>query len=97
VEGEYITPMAAVSKGHLPLPRDRTEESHIPSKRETSRRKQKLIEDDTDRTLVGSEGSSMPWKHKSGKREKVAVKVKKPSPLRRIFASRDSETSSKRG
>ncbi|KAI1608004.1 hypothetical protein EDD37DRAFT_3975 [Exophiala viscosa] len=97
VEGEFITPMAAVRKGHLPLPRDRIEESHRSSSREEkSRRGQRLIEDDTDRTLVGSEGSTKPWKHKSAKREKVTVKVKKPSPLRRIFASRDSETSSRR-
>ncbi|KIV81010.1 hypothetical protein PV11_08464 [Exophiala sideris] len=96
VEGEFITPMAAVSKGHLPFPRDRQEETYrSSSKEEKSRRKQRLIEDDTDRTLVGSEGSSKTRKSKSAKREKVAVKVKKPSPLRRIFHSRDSETSSK--
>lgn len=97
VEGEFITPIAAASMGHLPLPKERGEDSHRSySREEKSRRKQRQIEDDSDRTLVGSEGTSKSRRHKSAKREKAVVKVKKPSTLRRIFSSRDTETSSKR-
>lgn len=98
VEGEFITPMAAVSMGHLPLRTERSEGNHREKNREgKSRRKQRQIEDDPERTLVPSEGSSKASrKSKSEKREKVVVKVKKPSPLRRIFNSKDSESSSRR-
>ena len=44
VEGEFITPMAAASMGHLPLPRDRSEDKHGDKKREGKRRRSINIE-----------------------------------------------------
>jgi hypothetical protein len=90
VEGEFITPMAAASMGHLPLPQDRSKEK----KKKHSRR----VDDDPDRTVVGSEASSRSRgsKSRSEKREKAVVKVKKPSGLRRMFSSKDSDGSSRR-
>lgn len=98
VEGEFITPMAAASMGHLPLPRDRSEDQHGERKREGKKKKHKHRSlDEDDSTVVGSETSTRSKKSsKSEKREKALVKVKKPSPLRRMFTSKSSDTSSKR-
>jgi hypothetical protein len=101
VEGEFITPMAARSMGHLPTPRDRSEGSHREQSREERKKKKKhrrveQLEDDPERTVVGSESSSKSRGSKSSKREKALLKVKKPSPLRRIFSSKDTDSSSRR-
>lgn len=98
VEGEFITPMAAASMGHLPVPRDHDEDAPREKKRGERRKKHhRRIEDDPDRTVVGSESSTKSRKSsKSEKREKALVKVKKPSPLRKLFSSRDTEMSSRR-
>jgi len=58
-----------------------------------------MIEDDPDRTVVGSENSSRSRKSKSSRSEKKemsVVKVKKPSALRRMFTSKDAEIVSSR-
>ncbi|KIX05902.1 uncharacterized protein Z518_03875 [Rhinocladiella mackenziei CBS 650.93] len=104
VEGEYITPIAAASMGHLPLPKDRSESRHNERRHEEKKKKKKKqqqhsrkVDDDPDRTMVGSERSSKSKRSsKSDKREKALVKSKKPSPLRRMFSSKDSESSSRR-
>jgi hypothetical protein len=100
VEGEFITPMAARSMGHLPTPRDRSAGSHQEKSREERKKKKhrrvEQLEDDPERTVVGSESSSKSRGSKSSKREKVLVKVKKPSPLRRIFSSKDTDSCSRR-
>ncbi|KAK5045767.1 hypothetical protein LTR84_008859 [Exophiala bonariae] len=100
VEGEFITPMAAASMGHLPLPRDRNGDSQGERKKEGKEKKKKHRHrsvDDGDTTVIGSETSTRSKKSsKSEKREKALVKVKKPSPLRRMFTSRNSDTSSTR-
>jgi hypothetical protein len=97
VEGEFITPMAAKSMGHLPLPRERSEERPRDHKKgEKKKKHRKRIEEDPDATVVGSEGSSRSRRSKSSKsekREKAVVKVKKPSTLRRMFTSKDTEVS----
>jgi hypothetical protein len=100
VEGEFITPMAAKSMGHLPIPKDKSEGRHKELRKEEKRRKHhRRIEDDPDRTVVGSEDSSKSRRSKSSrseKKEKAAVKVKKTSTLRRMFTSRDTEVVSSR-
>lgn len=107
VEGEYITPMAAASMGHLPLPRDRDADPHghgerrHEGKEKKKKHRHRSLDDDRDgdSTVVGSETSTRSKKSsssKSEKREKALVKVKKPSPLRRMFTSKNSDTSSKR-
>lgn len=96
VEGEFITPMAARSMGHLPTSRDRSEDSRREkSREERKKKKHRRVEDDPERTVVGSESSSKS-RTKSNKREKALVKVKKPSPLRRIFSSKDTDSSTRR-
>ncbi|KIW44667.1 uncharacterized protein PV06_03121 [Exophiala oligosperma] len=96
VEGEFITPLAARSMGHLPMPRDPSRDRQSEKPRDERRKKKhRHIDDDPDRTVVGSE-SSKSRKSKSDRRERSLVKVKKPSPLRRIFSSKDTDTSSRR-
>ncbi|OAP58391.1 hypothetical protein AYL99_07481 [Fonsecaea erecta] len=101
VEGEFITPLAARSMGHLPLSREHTGESSREPRKEPKKKKHhRRIEDDPDRTVVGSENSSKSRRSKgssrSEKREKALVKTKKPSTLRRMFLSRDTDVSSRR-
>ena len=98
VEGEYITPMAARSMGHLPLRRSHSEERPAEHKKEDKKKNKhhrNLIEDDPDRTVIGSESSSRSRRSKSSKaekKEKAVIKIKKPSALRRMFTSKDTET-----
>ncbi|KIW24615.1 uncharacterized protein PV07_10320 [Cladophialophora immunda] len=101
VEGEFITPLAARSMGHLPLPREHSGERHKEPRKESKKKKHhRRIEEDPDRTVVGSENSSKSRRSKgssrSEKREKALVKAKKPSTLRRMFLSRDTDVSSRR-
>ncbi|EXJ72686.1 uncharacterized protein A1O5_03833 [Cladophialophora psammophila CBS 110553] len=101
VEGEFITPLAARSMGHLPLPREQSRERpKEPRKESKKKRHHRRVEDDPDRTVVGSENSSKSRRSKgssrSEKREKALVKTKKPSTLRRMFLSRDTDISSRR-
>ncbi|OCT53465.1 hypothetical protein CLCR_10200 [Cladophialophora carrionii] len=101
VEGEFITPMAARSMGHLPIPRDRSEERQKEQRKEEKRKKKhhRRIEDDPDRTVVGSENSSKSRRSKSSRsehKEKAVVKIKKTSTLRKMFSSRDTEVVSSR-
>jgi hypothetical protein len=100
VEGEFITPMAARSMGHLPIPKTRSEDgSKGHRKEEKKRRHRRLIEADPDATVVGSESSSKSRRNKSSQSEKkaeVVTKVKKPSTLRKMFSSKDSAVSSRR-
>ena len=97
VEGEFITPMAARSMGHLPTSRDRSEDSlREKSREERKKKKHRRVEDDPERTVVGSESSAKSRRSKTSKREKALVKVKKPSPLRRIFSSKDTDSSTRR-
>ncbi|KAH0843717.1 hypothetical protein FOPE_08816 [Fonsecaea pedrosoi] len=101
VEGEFITPLAARSMGHLPLPREHGGEKHKEPRTESKKKKHhRGIDDDPDRTVVGSENSSKSRRSKgssrSEKREKALVKTKRPSTLRRMFLTRESEVSSRR-
>ena len=100
VEGEFITPMAARSMGHLPITQERTEERSKAQRKEQKKKKNRSrIEDDPDRTVIGSESSSKSRRSKSSRserKEKAVVKVKKPSTLRRMFTSKDTEVVSSR-
>ncbi|KIX96341.1 uncharacterized protein Z520_08119 [Fonsecaea multimorphosa CBS 102226] len=103
VEGEYITPLAARSMGHLPLPREHSGERPKDQRKESKKKKhhRRVEEEDPDRTVVGSENSSRSRRSKGSssrpeKREKALVKAKKPSTLRRMFLSRDTDVSSRR-
>jgi hypothetical protein len=101
VEGEFITPAAARSMGHLPIRdlRDADQRSESTGKhRSQKKHRHRSIDADADQTAVGSETSlgSRRRSSKSERKEKVVVKVKKPSTLRKMFSSKESETSSRR-
>ncbi|ETN39722.1 uncharacterized protein HMPREF1541_05948 [Cyphellophora europaea CBS 101466] len=102
VEGEFITPMAARSMGHLPPQpesrKDKKERKKEERKREKDEKKeQKRIKSKSgsirsDGGSVSSTGS----KHKSSRVEELVRGkdvVKKPSPLRRMFTSKDTNSS----
>jgi hypothetical protein len=93
VEGEFITPMAARSMGHLPetkqQKKDRKKEE---KKKEKEDKKDKKKEKKTTKSEVGSVSSSGS-KQKSRVEELRAKElIKKPSPLRRMFTQKDGSS-----
>jgi hypothetical protein len=79
VEGEFISPFAERSMGHLPLPKVGKNEKQDKEKR---RRR-------SSRSDAGSEkGSEKSSRSSKERKEKALVKAKKPSPLRRMFMER---------
>lgn len=91
VEGEFITPFAAQSMGHLPVRRAKTtaskmtrkdQEQDKESKRGSEKRKKHRRRSDDD--SVASKGSTAKRGSKSG--EKSVVKVKKQSTLSKMFS-----------
>lgn len=90
VEGEFITPIAAASMGHLPLdPRLRDMKSGKKPKKSKKDKAEKAAKS----SRTGSRTSSLT---PSEKEVKALVKVKKPSPLRRMFRRDDGSSSATR-
>ena len=98
VEGEFITPMAARSMGHLPQEKkNKKKKSKDVEKKEKKHRKKSQSEVGSETSKgsrrssksEASEGLSVPG---GSVRERALIKVKKPSPLRRMF--RSGETNS---
>ena len=90
VEGEYITPMAARSMGHLPQKKGKS------SKKDKDGEKKKKKKHRTNSDL-GSETSKSSRRSSKTEslgvpRDKQLIKVKKPSPLRRMFTSKDTNS-----
>jgi hypothetical protein len=85
VEGEFITPIAAASMGHLPID-PRTKES---KKRRKSKKEKSVRSSSKGSSRASGEGS-----HFSGseKGDRPLIKVKKPSPLRRMFHRDDGSS-----
>lgn len=87
VEGEFITPIAARSLGHLPdtMRGEKAKKDRKAKKedKESSKKKKKS----SSAKSVSSKGSS-----RLAPGERTVVKVKKPSPLRRMF-TRDDRSS----
>ena len=86
VEGEYITPVAARSLGHLPET----------MRGDKANKERKAKEKDRESSKKSRKSSSKSVSSKSSSRlapgERAVVKVKKPSPLRRMF-NRDDKSS----
>jgi hypothetical protein len=93
VEGEFITPMAARSMGHLPetkqQKKDRKKEE---KKKEKEDKKDKKKDKKSSKSEVASVSST-------GSRQKSRVEelkgkelIKKPSPLRRMFTQKDGSS-----
>ena len=95
VEGEYITPVAAQSLGHLPLPPRKKSGSRTDSyrEREGDHRRRKRHGSSGGNVGGASQSSTSKTTNKE-KREKALVKVKKPSPLRRMFKGEGSSVAS---
>jgi hypothetical protein len=104
VEGEFITPMAARSMGHLPN-EGRSRKSKKDKDGKSRDKKEKKSKKDREGSEVGSEASrrSSSSKNKENAssalgtrvgtlKDSALIKVKKPSPLRRMF--RSGETNS---
>lgn len=101
VEGEFITPFAAQSMGHLPLPK--TKKRHDSSKKDKDGKKEKKRSSRKDRDAgstsdSGSTKSSSNTESGSRRRRgdsagKELIKVsKKPSPLRRMFTVQNTSS-----
>ena len=105
VEGEFITPMAARSMGHLPEDKKDKKKRHKEEKKEEKKEKKhrKKNRGDSEAGTETSKGSMRNSKSESSEkftvgqragalRDLAMVKVKKPSPLRAMF--RSGETNS---
>lgn len=81
VEGEFITPLAARSLGHLPdtMRGDKAKKDRK-AKKEDKESTKKSKKSSSSAKSVSSKGSS-----RLAPGERAVVKVKKPSPLRRMF------------
>ena len=101
VEGEFITPMAARSMGHLPEGKKDKKKRHKEEKKEKKHRKK--TRDDSEAGTETTKDSRRSSKSESTEkytvgqragalRDLAMVKVKKPSPLRAMF--RSGETNS---
>ncbi|KIV90491.1 hypothetical protein PV10_07792 [Exophiala mesophila] len=92
VEGEFITPLAAASVRDLRQSRRDVDDSREKKRSDKKRHQHRARDDDGMASIADSESTSHS-KHssrrKAEKKEKALVKVHKPSPLRRIFSSRD--------
>jgi len=93
VEGEFITPMAAASMGHLPL-RDEAERETVSGsgsrkeKKEKKEKRKKSSSSSSKKTRPERSSTSGSTAASLGPGEahrKAVGKVKKPSPLRRMF------------
>lgn len=88
VEGEYITPIAARSMGHLPTdPRVREVKDGKRSKKSKSKRDKS--EKSSSKSSPRGSGSHL---SASETGDRALVKVKKPSPLRRMFRRDDGSS-----
>ena len=96
VEGEYITPVAAKSLGHLPLPpkSQSSQKTNTHRERESERRHRKRKGSSGGSVGGASRGSSSKTSEKEKREKALVVKVKKPSPLRRMFKGEGSSVAS---
>jgi hypothetical protein len=97
VEGEFITPMAARSMGHLVAEETKEQKKERKKKaKDDEKREKKDKKKSSSRSEVGSAASSKgSEKRRKSRVEDVKGKeivVKKPSPLRRMFTPKDASS-----
>ena len=85
VEGEYITPMAARSIGHLPQKESKKGKDGKEKKKKHRRKEESDAGGSVSKSSRRSSKLDVP-------KEKSLVKVKKPSPLRSMFRSKDTNS-----
>lgn len=92
VEGEFITPLAAASVRDLRQTQREVDDSRERKRGDKKKHRHRDQDDDATASIADSESTSRS-KHssrrKAEKKEKALVKAHKPSPLRRIFSSKD--------
>ena len=88
VEGEFITPLAARSMGHLP----ETMRGNKAKKDRKAKKKDKESSKESKKSSSSSKSVSSKGSSRLAPGERALVKVKKPSPLRRMF-NRDDRSS----
>ncbi len=93
VEGEFITPFAAQSMGHLPASKTKSFKKSNKDKDKESKkgdkkkhRRHRSDGDETGTVVSGASESTARRSSSSKNKEKSLVKVKKPSPLSRMFS-----------
>jgi hypothetical protein len=92
VEAEYITPIAAASMGHLPMdPRMREVKEGRWGKKE-SRKERKREKSERGSSKGSSKGPGSHLAASGEKGDRALIKVKKPSPLRRMFHRDDASS-----
>ncbi|KPI34430.1 uncharacterized protein AB675_1389 [Cyphellophora attinorum] len=96
VEGEFITPMAARSMGHLVPEETKKEKKERKKKAKDDEKREKKDKKSNSRSEVRSEVSSKgSEKRRKSRVEDVKGKeivVKKPSPLRRMFTPKEASS-----
>lgn len=86
VEGEYITPAAAKSLGHLPMPkRQQSKDDSGRSRKEGGERRRRRRHGNATESGYPASKSSSSKVGEESRKDRALVKVKKPSPLRRMF------------
>ena len=88
VEGEFITPIAAASMGHLPMD-PRMREMKEGKKSRKSKKEKSVRTSSKGSSRASGEGSHF---SASEKGDRSLIKVKKPSPLRRMFHRDDGSS-----
>lgn len=95
VEGEFITPLAAQSMGHLP----ETKQQKKDRKKEEKKREKDEKRDKKDKKRSSSKSEVGSVSSKDSSRTKSRIEdvrgkelMKKPSPLRRMFTHKDSSS-----
>lgn len=88
VEGEFITPIAAASMGHLPMD-PRMREVKEGKKSRKSKKEKSVKSSSKGSSRASGEGSHF---SASDKGDRPLIKVKKPSPLRRMFHRDDGSS-----
>ena len=95
VEGEYISPAAARSLGHLPLPKKKKSKVATSTRKDDGEKRRRRKRSDSGQ---GSDQATSVAGSKVSEREKkdktLVVKVKKPSPLRKMFKGEGSSVAS---
>lgn len=94
VEGEFITPMAARSMGHLPAETKQQKKTREKEekKKEKEGKKDKKKEKKASKSEVGSVSSSASKPKSRIEELRGKELIKKPSPLRRMFTQKDSSS-----
>lgn len=90
VEGEFITPMAARSMGHLP----ETKQQKKDRKKDEKKREKEEKKDKKKKGSKSEAGSASSSSRPKSRVEEIRGKelVKKPSPLRRMFTQKDGSS-----